>query len=78
MIDEDAPPSGDGEEMLYDYLKHLTSLCLFSLGGVAALADKVHGRSRVPLVIALAVIARRRPRVCSGRGGPGAPRGRGA
>ncbi len=57
MIDEEAPPAGDGEALLYDYLKHLTALCLFSLGGVAALADKVHGRSLVSLVLALGAIA---------------------
>jgi hypothetical protein len=56
MIDEDAPPAGDGEAVLYDYLKHLTSLCLLSLGGVAALADKVHGRSAISIVVALIVI----------------------
>lgn len=56
MIDEEAPPAGDGEALLYDYLKHLTALCLFSLGGVAALADKVHGRSAISLVIALGAI----------------------
>lgn len=56
MIDDDASAAGDGETVLYDYLKHLTALCLFSLGGVAALADKVHGRSAISLVIALGAI----------------------
>lgn len=32
--------SQSGEALLYDYFKHLTSLCLVSLGGVLALADR--------------------------------------
>ena len=53
--DEEAQPGHDASAMLYDYFKHLTSLCLFSLGGVLALADKVHGRSGL-LIGALGVI----------------------
>ncbi|HEX9953642.1 MAG TPA: hypothetical protein VGB48_00295 [Allosphingosinicella sp.] len=56
MNDENTPASGDGQAFLYDYLKHLTSLCLFSLAGVAALGGKVTGRSTVSLTIALVVI----------------------
>lgn len=56
MNDENAPTAFAGEAVLYDYLKHLTSLCLFSLAGVAALVDKVHGRSAVSVIIALVVI----------------------
>lgn len=56
MNEEDAPAGRDGHAMLYDYLKHLTSLCLFSLAGVAALAGKVDARSTVSLIIALIVI----------------------
>ncbi|USU04659.1 hypothetical protein NF699_16715 [Sphingomonadaceae bacterium OTU29LAMAA1] len=56
MNDDDAQAGTSGDAMLYDYLKHLTSLCLFSLAGVAALADKVHGRSAVSVVMALVVI----------------------
>ena len=56
MTDEDPPVGGDGDAMLYDYLKHLTSLCLFSLAGVAALAGKVTGRSATSVTIALVVI----------------------
>ncbi|RYD59885.1 MAG: hypothetical protein EOP60_00940 [Sphingomonadales bacterium] len=56
MIDEDERPSHEGTAMLYDYFKHLTSLCLFSLGGVLALADKVQGRSTMLLIGALSVI----------------------
>ena len=48
--------TSDGEQMLYDFCKHVTSLCLFSLGGVLALADKVQGRSAGLLVGAVAVI----------------------
>jgi hypothetical protein len=57
MIDEedDAVPE-DGEALLYDYFKHLTSLCLFSLGGVLALAEKVQGRSTGLLIGALVIV----------------------
>jgi hypothetical protein len=56
MEEDDAVP-GDGDHaLLYDYFKHLTSLCLFSLAGVAALADKVHGRSTLLVLMALIVI----------------------
>lgn len=56
MNDDDGHGGTDGEAMLYDYLKSVTTLCLFSLGGVAALADKVHGRSVVMVVVALGII----------------------
>jgi hypothetical protein len=56
MNDDEKPAHGDGEAMLYDYLKHLTSLCLFSLAGVAALAGKVPDRSAKSIIIALVVI----------------------
>ncbi|MES2754602.1 MAG: hypothetical protein V4659_08055 [Pseudomonadota bacterium] len=46
----------DGAWMLYDFCKHITSLCLFSLGGVLALADKVQGRQAGLLVGAVATI----------------------
>lgn len=46
----------DSEMLLYDHFKHLTSLCLFSLGGGVALADKVEGRSAPMLIVALVVI----------------------
>jgi hypothetical protein len=55
VIEEDAPVRGGGEEVLYDYLKHVTSLCLFSLAGVAALADKVQGH-RFQVVAALIAV----------------------
>lgn len=42
----------DGETMLYDYFKHLTSLCLFSLGGVLALAQN----ARVGLLVAVLLV----------------------
>ncbi|MBB3911785.1 hypothetical protein [Sphingomonas desiccabilis] len=57
MMDEeeslDATPH-DRELLLYDYFKHLTSLCVLSLGGVLALADK--GTKPVLLVAVLVVI----------------------
>jgi hypothetical protein len=57
MTDEDnAANTHDGEFMLYDHYKHVTSLCLFSLAGGVALADKAEGRWAVMLVIALVLI----------------------
>lgn len=56
MSDEDEPVSHDGQAVMYDFLKHLTTLCLFSLGGVAALADKLPGRSALLVVLAMGVI----------------------
>jgi hypothetical protein len=52
---EPGPPE-DGVTLLYDYFKHLTSLCLFSLGGVLALAAQVKGRGITLLIAALLVI----------------------
>lgn len=55
-MNEENPSKGDdGEAFLYNYLKHFTSLCLFSLAGVAALAGKVTGGSNVSLTIAFVV-----------------------
>jgi len=56
-MDDDRPLPAGSDEVLYDFLKHLTSLCLFALGGVLALADKVQGKSARSLVIAVGVIA---------------------
>lgn len=56
MEEEEALAEHDGATLLYDYFKHLTGLCLFSLGGVAALTDKLAGRSLVLLVLTLLVI----------------------
>ena len=56
MIEEDEKAPAEGETLLYDYFKHLTSLCLLSLGGVLALAEKVQGRSSTLVIAALAVI----------------------
>ena len=56
MIEEDERPHAhEGEALLYDYFKHLTSLCIFSLGGVLALADKATGEGKM-LVAVIAVI----------------------
>lgn len=38
-IEEELVGAGDGETLLYDYFKHLTSLCIVSLGGVLALVS---------------------------------------
>jgi hypothetical protein len=54
--EESAASSRDGEMMLYDHYKHITSLCLFSLAGGVALADKAQGRWAVMLIIALLLI----------------------
>ena len=56
MDDEDAPTDASGKTMLFDYLKQLTSLCLFSLAGVVALAGKLPSGSAVLITIALIVI----------------------
>ncbi len=49
---------GDTDPIVYDFYKFLTSLCVFSLGGVLALADKIgpEGRGKELLVGALIVI----------------------
>ena len=54
--EESASNNRDGELLLYDHYKHVTSLCLFSLAGGVALADKAQGRWAVMLVIALVLI----------------------
>lgn len=56
MTDEEEPHTADGVGMLYDHFKHVTSLCLFSLAGGVALADKAHGRWAIMLVVALIMI----------------------
>lgn len=45
-----------GEALLYDYFKHLTSLCLVSLGGVLALTEKAKGVKPELQIAALVVI----------------------
>ncbi len=63
MIDDDEGSGGAVGEgaasILYDYYKYLTSLCIFSLGGVLALADRIPeaGRGRELVVGALVVIS---------------------
>jgi hypothetical protein len=56
-MEDDTPPAVDGDALLYDYMKHLTSLCLLALGGVLALAEKVQGKSARSVVVAAGVIA---------------------
>jgi hypothetical protein len=58
MTDEDEAlePGPDALAMLYDSFKHVTSLCLFSLAGGVALADKAAGRWAVMLIAALVMI----------------------
>lgn len=59
MSDEDDMPierASEGEALLYDYFKHLTSLCLFSLGGVLAMVDTVKGTAPIKLIVIVIVI----------------------
>ncbi|MFZ5747647.1 MAG: hypothetical protein ACOY45_08290 [Pseudomonadota bacterium] len=54
--DDDALPEStphDGDLLLYDYFKHLTSLCVVSLGGVLAL---VTGASQISSKAFIAVL----------------------
>jgi len=53
-IEEELAKAGDGEALLYDYFKHLTSLCIVSLGGVLALVP--YGKSLSPGAIVLVLI----------------------
>ena len=57
--DRDALAGQSGSAIRYDYYKYLTSLCIFSLGGVLALADRVpeEGRGKELLIGALVVIS---------------------
>ncbi|MBB4839122.1 hypothetical protein HNP52_002191 [Sphingomonas kyeonggiensis] len=52
-IEEELVEAGDGETLLYDYFKHLTSLCIVSLGGVLAL---VSGGKNLPPNAVIAVL----------------------
>ena len=54
--EDEVPGAGDGETLLYDFFKHLTSLSLLSLGGVLALSDKLSGRAATLLIGALGII----------------------
>jgi hypothetical protein len=54
--EDDAPPDHHAAALLYDHYKHVTSLCLFSLAGGAALADKAAGKWAVMLIVALLLI----------------------
>ncbi len=56
MDEEDTSANHDASTLLYDYFKHLTALSLFTLGGVAALAEKVATRSMLPLILTFLVI----------------------
>jgi hypothetical protein len=54
--EDDLVRDPDAAAMLYDHHKHVTSLCLFSLAGGVALADKAEGRWAAMLVVALLLI----------------------
>ena len=59
--DEDKLPGreSDGELLLYDFFKHLTSLALLTLGGVLVVIQKVDPKDVKPLmvIIDIAVIS---------------------
>jgi hypothetical protein len=56
-IDEELVSAGDGEALLYDYFKHLTSLCIVSLGGVLALVPLSKKLSAPAILMVLVVLA---------------------
>jgi hypothetical protein len=58
MIDDEEDGAGarDAELLLYDYFKHLTSLSLFSLGGVLALAEKTKGTGGFAMLISVVLL----------------------
>ena len=53
--DETTEAGADGATLLYDYFKHLTSLCILSLGGVLALIPNARGL-KPGLIIAVLVV----------------------
>ena len=56
-IDEELVETAhDAETLLYDYFKHLTSLCIVSLGGVLALVPNSKDLSRAAIIAVLAVL----------------------
>lgn len=69
MSDEDAqlPASehGDRELLLYDFFKHLTSLCLLTLGGVLAIAQGVDKVDVKPIMLILVLVVISAAGICS-------------
>lgn len=61
MEDEQRPLGRDAEALLYDYAKHLLSLALLGIGGVASLAQSPLGRgvpgSKVALLLGAFAVA---------------------
>jgi hypothetical protein len=55
-IDEETTLDSGGEALLYDYFKHLTSLCILSLGGVLALVPNAKGVKPVAIILVLVVL----------------------
>lgn len=53
MEDDDRPPGRDRDALLYDNAKHLLSLALFGIGGIASLAQSPLGRGVAGPKIAL-------------------------
>jgi hypothetical protein len=56
-IEEELVETGQSDEtLLYDYFKHLTSLCIVSLGGVLALVPNAKDLSRGMIIAVLIVL----------------------
>jgi hypothetical protein len=56
-IDDEQVEAGDGVTLLYDYFKHLTSLCIVSLGGVLALVSNGKDLPPKAIIAVLLVLA---------------------
>lgn len=54
--DEAVAAGAEGTALLYDYFKHLTSLCVLSLGGVLALIPNAKGLKPGLIFAVLAVL----------------------
>lgn len=54
--DDPVEANADGVTLLYDFFKHLTSLCVLSLGGVLALIPNAKGAKPELIVTVLVVI----------------------
>lgn len=58
MIEDDERPLGrDKDALLYDYAKHLLSLALLGIGGIASLAQSPLGREVAGPKVAILLVA---------------------
>jgi hypothetical protein len=59
--EEDRPPTGEKDALLYDHAKHLLSLSLLGIGGIASLAQSPLGRQvdgpKVAMLLAAFAVA---------------------